>query len=237
LAERLLAGDTAVFLFLESGDAEYDRTTRERLDRILRDLEGTLELPPQAEEDLVVDDPSKGPELVIRFSVVPVRRDDPREVVLVQSLLATESDLNELKGPMVFPVFGRGRALYAIVDKGIRADVVADAAAFLAGACSCQVKAQNPGVDLPLAAAWDAVFTEVAYQEVELPPLAAISLAPAEGEQAAVVSGEEKVEQTEEAAAEAAPSGRLGLAIPMAVLALVAVAGSMGLLLRRRRQH
>ncbi|MDX9979403.1 MAG: hypothetical protein RBU25_05055 [Lentisphaeria bacterium] len=118
LVEKLLAGDTAVFLLLESGDADSDRAARERLDRILRDLEKTLELPPQPEEEAAaVDEPrGGGPELAIRFSVVPVRRDDPREQVLVRSVLATESDLHVLSGPMFVPVVGRGRARYAVGD-------------------------------------------------------------------------------------------------------------------------
>lgn len=238
LVEKLLAGDTAVFLFLESGDADYDRAVRERLDRTLRDLEGTLEIPPQPDAEAAVDElRGKGPELAIRFSVLPVRRDDPREQVLVQTLLATEPDLHELKGPMVFPVFGRGRALYAIVDKGIRADVVADAATFLAGPCSCQVKAQNPGMDLPLAAAWDEVFAEVVYQEVELPPLASISLAPVGEEPADAAPGAASGAPAKEPSprpAEPRPGTRM--ALPFLVFALVAMVGSLGLLFRRWRQ-
>lgn len=236
LAGKLLAGDTAVFLFLESGDAGHDRAVRERLDRILRDLEGTLELPPQPEAEEAAAEPhGAGPELAIRFSVVPVRRDDPREQVLVQTLLATEADLRELKGPMVFPVFGRGRVLYAIVDKGIRADVVADAATFLAGPCSCQVKAQNPGMDLPLAAAWDSVFAEVVYREVELPPLAAISLAPG-GEDPAAPDELAGASRKESPPPPAEPRAGIRLALPFAAFGLVVLVGSLGLLLRRRRQ-
>jgi LPXTG-motif cell wall-anchored protein len=113
--------------------------------------------------------------------------------------------------------------------------VVADAAAFLAGPCSCQVKAQNPGMDLPLAAAWDSVFAEVVYQEVELPPLAAISLAPA-GEDSAAPdeSAGTAAKEPPPPAAEARMDVRQ--ALPFAVFGLLVLAGSLGLLLRRRRQ-
>ena len=55
-------------------------------------------------------------------------------------------------------IFGRGRALDALIGKGINADTIAEAAKFLCGACSCQVKRLNPGVDLLIAANWDTIL-------------------------------------------------------------------------------
>ena len=42
----------------------------------------------------------------------------------------------------------------ALVGAGITAENIKDAAAFLAGPCSCEVKRDNPGVDLLLTAEW-----------------------------------------------------------------------------------
>jgi hypothetical protein len=56
---------------------------------------------------------------------------------------------------MVFPLFGRGRAMPALVGAGITPENIKDAAAFLAGPCSCEVKRDNPGVDLLLTADWE----------------------------------------------------------------------------------
>jgi hypothetical protein len=176
VVKRLLAGETAVFLFLESGNAEKDKTVLERLERIIGDLEKNLELPAQAPADTLVEGETPNNELKIDFSVVRVKRDDPKEKVLIEALLGSEPDLHDLKGPMTFPVFGRGRSLYAIVDKGINAEVLYEAGAFMTGACSCQVKAQNPGVDLPMAGAWDSIFKDAVYEEVELPPLTSIKI-------------------------------------------------------------
>src|SRR5205807_1381286 len=50
---------------------------------------------------------------------------------------------------------GRGIALYALVGKGITAENIAKAAGFLVGECSCEVRRQNPGVDLLMAADWE----------------------------------------------------------------------------------
>ncbi|HVJ87615.1 MAG TPA: hypothetical protein VM452_18285, partial [Caulifigura sp.] len=55
----------------------------------------------------------------------------------------------------VFPVFGRLRALLPLVGPGITPENIRGSARFLAGACSCQVKEQNPGFDLLMNAHWD----------------------------------------------------------------------------------
>ena len=45
-------------------------------------------------------------------------------MVLLQMLLNTEDDLKTMKEPMAIPVFGRGRALYALVGKGINEETI-----------------------------------------------------------------------------------------------------------------
>jgi hypothetical protein len=72
----------------------------------------------------------------------------------VRQLLGSEPDLAGLSEPMAFPVFGRGRVLYALVGAGITAENVRKAAEFLGGDCSCTVKRDNPGTDLLLIADW-----------------------------------------------------------------------------------
>jgi len=69
------------------------------------------------------------------------------------------SQSEEIAGdvPVVFPVFGRGRILCALAGKAIVAGNLEDAATFLAGPCSCQVKELNPGIDILMAADWDSV--------------------------------------------------------------------------------
>ena len=94
-------------------------------------------------------------ELRVGFSVVTLNRDDPAEKALLEMLLGSESDLEELKQPMAFPVIGRGRVLYALVGKGIFEDTIAIASRFVVGPCSCQVKDQNPGFDLLMKVDWD----------------------------------------------------------------------------------
>jgi hypothetical protein len=49
--------------------------------------------------------------------------------------------------------------LLPLVGKGITGKNLHDAAEFLAGACSCEIKDQNPGFDLLLAADWEALLS------------------------------------------------------------------------------
>ncbi len=56
---------------------------------------------------------------------------------------------------MVFPIFGRGRVLYALVGEGIATATIEEASRFLAGACQCTVKADNPGVDVLISYPWN----------------------------------------------------------------------------------
>lgn len=168
IVRRIVAGESAVWLLIESGDREKDdaaaATLREQLERSAQ----KLKLPPQqpdADGDPLPGDGAPEPTiqsplpLRLHFSLLRIARDDPAERALVSLLLGSERDLREFREPIAIPVFGRGRSYYALVGRGINADNIEANCAFLVGACSCQIKSQNPGVDLLLAADWDALVT------------------------------------------------------------------------------
>jgi hypothetical protein len=175
VVRRLLDGESAVWVLIESGDSEKDGAAAALLEKELKALEATLELP----EDLVAEEgdgvlDENAPALRVAFSVVRLKRDDPAEAFLVASLLRTEPDLLGFDEPMAFPVFGRGRALYALVGRGIHEDNIAEACRFVCGACACEVKAANPGVDLLMAANWDEAVERLLSVEGPLPPLTGV---------------------------------------------------------------
>jgi hypothetical protein len=151
--KRLVSGQTAVWLLIASGDAAQDDTAELTLEEELMKLKTNLKLPERtdAPEDAIGD----GPELRVEFSTLRVTRNDPKETALVSMLMNSEADLAELNEPLVFPVFGRGRSLLPLVGPGITPENIRGSARFLAGACSCQVKEQNPGFDLLVAANWN----------------------------------------------------------------------------------
>lgn len=158
LIRRLTSGHTAVWVLIESGNAEKDATALKILEQQLALDEERLELPTaesmEVTESVLAD--LKIP-LQLKFSVVTVKRDDPQEQYLIDCLINSETDLSDFGGePMAFPVFGRGIVLYALVGKGISGEMVRAASKFIVGPCSCQVKEQNPGFDLLLDCDWDA---------------------------------------------------------------------------------
>ena len=175
--KKLVAGESVVWVLLECGDKQADDAAFETLTAEIEKLEKTIELPEIETEDL--GDLSVDPNaLKVAFSAVRVSRTDPNEQVLVEMLQRVEPDLmdEELASqPMAFPVFGRGRALYALIGRGIGTHPITDASKFLAGACQCTVKAQNPGVDLIMNVNWDEVVEPIEVLDEGLPPLAGFS--------------------------------------------------------------
>ena len=175
IANQLVEGETAVWVLLESGDQTKDEAAWKTLTSSLTELESVLKLPTLEQEDIdaglvsVSED-----ELKIAFSAQRLSRNDEAEKMFVRMLLDTEEDLIDSNEPMVFPIFGRGRVLYGLVGKGIVPETIEHAAAYLTGACSCQVKEDNPGVDLLMAMNWNEVVQTSLQEDRELPELAGI---------------------------------------------------------------
>ena len=174
IARRLLKGETAVWAFLESGDEQKDNAAAGLLERRLRHLEANLQLPEINPRDVIdglisIDES----DLKIAFSTLRLSRADPAEEIFIRMLLGSESDLKDYaKEPIVFPIFGRGRALFALAGEGIAEDVIDEAGLFLTGSCSCEVKEQNPGIDLVMSVHWDRLVRRRLDIDRELPPLA-----------------------------------------------------------------
>ncbi len=155
IARRLSAGDSAVWIFVPSGDSDKDTPALKMLNEQIAINQDRLTLP-TAEELEIDPQVLAGNKLPLRiaFSVVELDRRDPREAFLVRTLDHSEADL-PISEPMAFPVFGRGRVLYALLGKGIMPETINTACTFMVGPCSCQVKNQNPGFDLLLSHDWE----------------------------------------------------------------------------------
>lgn len=158
IADRLLGGDEMVWVLLQTGCKEADDAAAERIEKELRR-------------------PADEGQPPLRSSLVRVSRNDSGEKLLTETLLSTEADLHGRDEPMAFPVFGRGRVLYALVGAGINSETVRHALAFLTGGCSCTVKRENPGVDLLLTADWS-VITPTTPEEAAPAPAAVTDLVP-----------------------------------------------------------
>jgi len=102
----------------------------------------------------------------LKIGLVKVDRSDEAEKWLVRSLMAMEDDLEELtEHPMIFFSYGRGRAMPPYVGKGINAENLTAEIQFLASACSCFVKDQNPGADMLMHWDWEATADAMAAKD------------------------------------------------------------------------
>ena len=256
LAERLIEGQTTVWIFLESGNADKDKAALRLLEQELETA--ARELKEQAQS---MPDEFGVPEITYSFSTLSVSRSDPNERMLLTLLLNSEPDLDEYADePMVFPVFGRGRVLFTLIGEGITVDNIRETIAFLVGPCGCEIKMMNPGVDLLMAANWDAAamrFYEEFYETYdEVPELTGVMPeAPAEAgtrTQDKVIASTQSTEvlapdndlspadDKQEQSVEVKERKVLGLgimgttAVCLAVILLVVVLGTMAISPRRK---
>jgi len=170
IAKRLLSGDSSVWVLLESGDRFKDDAAAKALETELGSMNKELQLPEQPPTpDVGPYEPEINIELKVAFSVLRVSRTDPGESMFIKMLLGSEEGLAEIKEPIAFPIFGRGRALAAFAGKGIDADNIESACIFLVGRCSCQVKRLNPGTDMMFSVNWDAALA--GQPLMTMPPL------------------------------------------------------------------
>lgn len=170
--EELQNGKTALFLVLSSSSGETDQEKKDFMEAVLD----------QAEKDIYITapgtdihgNPIRNPDFShndLSFTSVFIDRMDPEEEILARILLGTEQDLWNYDLPIAYPLFGRGRVLYALVGDGINKSMVYQACSAVTGWCSCTVKDDNPGTDLLLAADWTSGLGESWIETEELPQL------------------------------------------------------------------
>jgi hypothetical protein len=170
LVQRLLSGEVAVWVLVRSGHEGKDRHALDALRTSLERASATLRIPEIGTDlngdPIAVDDFKTYP---VHFALMEIARDDSDEELLVSALLKSEPDLQQYDEPMAFPVFGRGRALYALVGDGIQNKNVLEACQSLINWCSCEIKAQNPGTDLLILADWSRPYGGEMVEDPELP--------------------------------------------------------------------
>lgn len=159
LSRRLLAGHSIVWILITSEDAKKTESARQLLKQNLRPLANKIELPdgiglPGSELHSEIP-------LLLEFSLLEIDRNDPKEEFLVDLFTGFQPEAVADGQPLIIPVFGRGRALEVIPASEMTPSLMEDLSGFLSGACSCQVKEQNPGFDLLLSVDWNtALFGE-----------------------------------------------------------------------------
>lgn len=186
LVRRITSGDSAVWVLTESADVVANARAEENLITYLKSAEAQLDIPegvirPEELESAIntrdipveMDDVlrSRIP-LKIAFSVLRLNPQDPAEAIFSRMLTQGDSPKTSPSLPTAIAVFGRGRMMPGIPAERITEKSILGAATYLCGACSCQVKEQNPGLDLLVVADWSEHLQDgLIVTERELPPL------------------------------------------------------------------
>ena len=180
VVERIAAGDSVVWVLIECGDSAKDDAAEQVLRQRLDHVEKTLQLPGPVDNgvDALFPPDKSSPETTtdttLRLTLIRVSQEVPEERVFVSLLINSETDLHEYNEPIAIPLFGRARSHYALVGKGINDDNIDQSCQFLCGACSCEVKMQNPGADMLVRANWEELVGNFSIDVQSLPPLTGV---------------------------------------------------------------
>jgi hypothetical protein len=224
LTEGLINGESIFWVFIPSGNSQKDESAqiilRRELDRALVAL---------AKNPLFVSTGSKGKKLGYSCPILTLSRSDPQERFFLDMLLHSETDLYERKDdPIVFAIFGRGRILGGILGERINEKNIQGMVTYLAGSCSCEIKAQHPGMDLLLSADWDKVVMGELFATDDTPAPALTGVMP---EASKPVSA--AVDKTEKPRQHSSLWKIYGLTLGSAIVVVVFA----GLILKRRRKE
>lgn len=152
ILRQILAGDSVIWV-LATDDSEAEQAAADRVEKRLRFLEQVATLPLQDPND-----PDSrlgpGPPLLLKFSTLRLRRDDPAEQLLLHMLAGPSPTFAPGGTGFAAAVFGRGRVLASWALATLDDQAIEDACLFLIGRCSCRVKDQNPGWDILMNVDW-----------------------------------------------------------------------------------
>lgn len=165
IGRRLLAGHSAVWVLVGARDAKATIAARELLAANLHKLEEEIPLPPGVGlpgSELLAMVP-----LAVKFSFVEIDPSDAAEALLLGMLATRRGEKIQASDTLLSAVFGRGRLIDVFGDDDISQELLSDVSQFLCGACSCQVKQLNPGVDLLISTHWEQKLFEGEPPDIE----------------------------------------------------------------------
>jgi hypothetical protein len=132
IALELMAGKLCVMLYLKTDIKEKDEAG-------MRTVKTTIATSPFGKI----------------IPVIELSRNDVNEKHFISMLLNVESDLKDIKEPMLFGIFGRFKALEPLLAKGISEENVNLMISFLTADCSCLIKDNLPGTDILFTNNWE----------------------------------------------------------------------------------
>jgi hypothetical protein len=155
VADMLLRGESIVWLLVEGSDAQRNAAAARLIQHTLTRLQREIQLPELTADDARYLAAEALPELRLSLAMHRIGRADEAERYFVHLLDHWEPGPVSTDEPTVFAVFGRGRVLGPLPYARLTAENIEQACRYLCGACSCEIKNDNPGWDLLMAVDWD----------------------------------------------------------------------------------
>jgi hypothetical protein len=113
--------------------------------------------------------------LTISFPILRLARSQAEEHGLIQLLTAAFTPVPPSDQPLTVAIAGQGRAIALLSGAEIDAGYLSAWCEFIAGPCSCQVKAELPGSDLLMRADWSQLKDGRRVEEPEVPNVAVLN--------------------------------------------------------------
>lgn len=157
IGNHLLRGVPIVWFVVKSGDEQKDQDAIKSLEEELSLVKAEILADSTFNQHFeYIKDRSNLFPIVVLSDI-----DAPEERVLRSMISKYYPGLEEINEPVVFPVFGRGRVLAALVGEEIEEYNIQEVIAFLLNPCSCEVKMANPGYDLLISSDWNTLVSRM----------------------------------------------------------------------------
>ncbi len=150
VAAEIGRGDRIPMLVFLSGHEARDEPFRRSLALELKKLEQKVWVAESSQNT------SQSNAVTVAFPLSIISRQNAEGRFLAQIVFNSDPELAQSREPILVPVFGRGRALCALPASRVDEAALHKIRDFLLGTCSCEVKDQNPGLDLMIHADWQA---------------------------------------------------------------------------------
>lgn len=139
LKKRLLSGEVAVWILLESGDKEKDDQTARLAEETFKDIRANMKPPPlpAASRMSAVAPVATAGTTDITFSLIRVSADNVAEQFLVATIRRFLDNPKVDGEPLLVPVFGRGIMLKPWYGQSINPEAIRTMASKLLQNCSC----------------------------------------------------------------------------------------------------
>ena len=175
-ADKILNGDSLVFLLLEGSNSKQNNKIAATILTNIPLLENQIKLPHEytdiPKEDLKIYDTN----IVFKLSMMRLSRTNSQDKIFINILTKSlPESIYKQSDPIVFPVFARGRMLSALREKDVNYKTLKKMCEYVAGECSCEIKAGNPGFDIFIPLGWNFEKNKSLISNIVLPPLSGFS--------------------------------------------------------------